>query len=290
MSGHRPERNLPMSLQPQPKLTLAALKGYRTNIAAWTATNDPAAMIQATLIKRQLGMDSESARVLDKYITVDEETLELKDKAFILSKWDEPVIIQGPTGTGKEMLARGLHGTRVGKFVDVNCAAIPANLVESELFGHEAGAFTGAHTPKAGLMSFAENGTLFLDEVGELPLEAQAKMLRAIQEKVIRKVGGRENLKINCRIVCATHRDLEKFVDEGKFREDLLGRLNVFTLKTKCLKDRLADIPPICKVLNPLFPAEQVNWAEVNLRFNVRSLAAIIKTWEVFGELPNVAQ
>ncbi len=268
------------------KFSLRELSGYRRNISEWKASGDPAAINLALNISRQLGLDSNSAKHLNNYITVDPDTMLVKDKAFILSKHSDPVIIYGPTGTGKEMLARGLHGTLPGPFVDVNCAAIPENLIEAELFGHEAGAFTGAHSPKAGLMAFAENGTLFLDEVGELPLGAQAKILRAVQEKIIRKVGGRDSQKINCRIVCATHRNLEELVIAGKFRDDLLGRLSIFTLKTKPLKDRPCDIIPICTALNPKFPASDVDWEHVRLPFNVRSLVAIIKAWEVFEELP----
>lgn len=156
------------------------------------------------------------------------------------------ILIIGESGTGKELVARMLHdaGALKGKpFVPVNCGAIPENLIESELFGHRRGSFTGAVAEKIGLFEVAHTGTLFLDEVGELPLSMQVKLLRAIQERSFRKVGGTEDVKVDVRIIAATNRDLEAGVKAGTFREDLYYRLNVILLKTPPLRERRGDVP-----------------------------------------------
>lgn len=155
------------------------------------------------------------------------------------------VLVIGESGTGKELVARMIHDTGPLKdkaFVPVNCGAIPVNLIESELFGHKRGSFTGAVTEKDGLFQVAHGGTLFLDEVGELPLALQVKLLRAIQERTIRKVGGTDDVKVDVRIIAATNRDLEAAVRQGTFREDLYYRLNVIQLKTPPLREREGDV------------------------------------------------
>jgi nitrogen regulation protein NR(I) len=160
------------------------------------------------------------------------------------------IMILGETGTGKELVARALwqHGDRQGKaFVAVNCAAIPANLLESELFGHERGAFTGADSRRIGRFEQADGGTLFLDEIGDLSLETQAKLLRVLQERVIARVGGRESIPVDVRVLAATHRDLHVLLAEGKFREDLWYRLNVAVIALPPLRERCEDIPALVR-------------------------------------------
>jgi two-component system response regulator PilR (NtrC family) len=158
------------------------------------------------------------------------------------------VLVTGESGTGKEMVAKAIHynGPLKDKpFITVNCGAIPENLMESEMFGHKKGSFTGAIADKSGLFEVADGGTLFLDEVGELPVSIQVKLLRALQERVIRRVGATEDTRVDVRIIAATNRDLEAMVKTGHFREDLYYRLNVIQLKTPTLRERRDDIPSL---------------------------------------------
>jgi transcriptional regulator with GAF, ATPase, and Fis domain len=165
-----------------------------------------------------------------------------------VSPSDSTVLLLGETGTGKELIARAIHNgspRRNKLMIKVNCAAIPPNLIESELFGHERGSFTGATERRIGKFELAHQGTLFLDEIGEMPLELQVKLLRALQEKEIERVGGRVTIKVDARIIAATNRDLEKFMEEGKFRSDLYYRLNIFPIGLPTLRNRKEDIPAL---------------------------------------------
>ena len=165
---------------------------------------------------------------------------------------DSTVLVLGESGTGKELVARAVHDQSLrkdGSLISVNCAAIPETLIESELFGHEKGAFTGANANRKGLVEAADGGTLFLDEIGELPLEAQARLLRLLQEKEVRRVGAVQSKTVDVRLVAATHRDLKLLAKEGRFREDLYYRLHVVELKLPPLRERGSDVEKLAKEL-----------------------------------------
>ncbi|MEQ1439633.1 sigma-54 dependent transcriptional regulator [Fontimonas sp. SYSU GA230001] len=175
-----------------------------------------------------------------------ESIRQLRELIERLARSQAPVHITGESGTGKELVARLIHSSgprAAGPFVAVNCGAIPAELMESEFFGHLKGSFTGAHRDKAGLFQAAEGGTLFLDEVADLPLHMQVKLLRALQERRVRPVGAEAEVPVNVRIISATHRNLRELAGSGQFRQDLLYRLDVITVHTPALRERRADIP-----------------------------------------------
>ena len=161
------------------------------------------------------------------------------------------ILIQGATGTGKELVARSIHklSSRKGEMISINCSAIPAELLESELFGYEKGAFTGAEKMRQGRFEMASGGTLFLDEIGDMPLPLQAKLLRAIESRTIQRVGGGKDIPVDLRLVCATHQNIEADIEAGKFRADLFYRINVFPIKIPELAERTVDIPLIVKAL-----------------------------------------
>jgi two-component system NtrC family response regulator len=180
------------------------------------------------------GMLGTSARMQEVFATVRK-----------VSSTDVPVLITGESGTGKELVAQAIHRQsqyRNGPFVVINCGAIPENLLESELFGHEKGAYTGAHMQRKGRFELADGGTLFLDEIGELSLPLQVKMLRFLQEQIIERVGGRDQIRVDVRIVAATNKDLKQAMQEGKFREDLFFRLSVVSIYLPALKERDDDV------------------------------------------------
>jgi DNA-binding NtrC family response regulator len=175
-----------------------------------------------------------------------EGIIQIKEMIEKVGPSEARVLVTGENGTGKELVARSLHDNSARKdeaFIEVNCAAIPAELIESELFGHEKGAFTSAVKTKKGKFELAKSGTLFLDEIGDMSASAQAKVLRALQENVIQRVGGEKNINVNPRIIAATNKNLRKEIEEGNFREDLYHRLSVILIHVPTLNDRAEDIP-----------------------------------------------
>ena len=185
------------------------------------------------------------------------------------------VLILGESGTGKEVVARNIHNLSVrvkGPFVPINCGAIPAELLESELFGHEKGAFTGAFSARKGRFELAEGGTLFLDEIGDMPQPMQVKLLRVLQERTFERVGGSKSLKADVRVIAATHQNLEEMIKSGDFREDLYYRLNVFPIEMPALRDRKTDIPLLLQELVSRFEQEQGK----SVRFTEKAIESLI--------------
>ena len=215
--------------------------------------------------------------------------IEIIDK---VAPTDARVLITGANGSGKELVAKQLHeksNRSKAEFVEVNCAAIPSELIESELFGHEKGSFTSAHKQKSGKFEQASGGTLFLDEIGDMSASAQAKVLRALQENKITRVGGNKEIKIDTRIVAATNKDLRKEINNGNFREDLYHRLNVIPIHVPSLNERIDDIPiltdfflvQICKdqgIAKKEIKADALDaLKEINWTGNIRELKNIIE-------------
>ena len=198
-------------------------------------------------------------RVLGRMITAAPEMVKVARTIERVANTNVSVMLLGASGTGKELLARGLHEAsdrRHGAFVAINCAAIPENLLESELFGHEKGAFTGAVKTTEGKIELANGGTLFLDEVGDIPLPLQVKLLRFLQERVIERIGSRKSIPVDTRIVCATHQDLETMIADGRFREDLFYRLAEIVVKIPSLAERPGDASLLAKAFLARFAAE----------------------------------
>ncbi|MEO1436968.1 MAG: sigma 54-interacting transcriptional regulator, partial [Bacteroidota bacterium] len=184
----------------------------------------------------------------DEIVGTSETLQTVFNKVAQVAYADTTVMVYGETGTGKELIARAVHNLSPRKdraLIKLNCATLPPQLLESELFGHERGAFTGANERRIGKFEFANNGTIFLDEIGELPIELQAKLLRVIQEKEFERLGGNTVIKTNVRIIAATNRNLEKEISKGQFRADLFFRLNVFPIELPPLRDRKEDIPAL---------------------------------------------
>ena len=191
-----------------------------------------------------------------------------------VSNTEVSVLIMGESGTGKEVVARSLHSSSIRSekpFIPINCGAIPIDLLESELFGHEIGAFTGAISSRAGRFELADGGTLFLDEIGDMPLNMQVKLLRVLQEKSFERIGGDKTIKTDVRIIAATHKDLEKMILKEEFRQDLYYRINVFPIEMPPLRDRSEDIPLLIEELITLMEAEKRG----SVRFNSSAISSL---------------
>jgi len=200
---------------------------------------------EVTLLRRGFGLES-------PLVGTSPALAKLKEAIVRVAPVPSPVLIIGESGTGKELVARELHRlgpNPKGPFIALNSAALPHELVESELFGHERGAFTGATATRKGAFEAASGGTLFLDEIGDLPQAAQAKLLRVLEERKVTRIGANKTIEVNARVVAATHRDLEQELAEGRFREDLFYRLNVHVLRVPPLRDRLSDVPALLEHL-----------------------------------------
>ena len=218
------------------------------------------------------------------------ETKSMKNLIAMVSQTDSTALILGATGTGKDIVAQAIHrcSKKKGAFITVNCAAIPSELLESELFGHEKGAFTGADKQRKGRFEQSSGGSLFLDEIGDMPLPLQAKLLRAIESRSIQRVGGAEDIKIDLRLICATHRDLEKKVESGEFRAALFFRINVLPINVPSLSERRTDIPSLQEKLlaslnledavRPIFTPDAITaLTKHNWPGNVRELKNVIE-------------
>jgi hydrogenase-4 transcriptional activator len=244
---------------------------------------------------RRLGRDS----IVDTVVGAEGGLRHVMNEIALLANSDAPVIVFGETGSGKEVVARTIHARSAraaGPFLRVNCGAIPAELVDSELFGHDKGSFTGAVSDRKGWFERADGGTLFLDEIGELPLAAQVRLLRILQDGTFERVGGERPLKVDVRVIAATHRDLSAMVAQAFFRQDLWYRISVFPMRLPPLRERCDDIPALaghfalraCKKLGalPVAPsAEEIRLlAAYSWPGNVRELAAVIERALILGE------
>jgi two-component system response regulator PilR (NtrC family) len=204
----------------------------------------------ATAIKLSSPLDSDTGIFGPRLLGASQAMHDLREMIIRVARSQAPVHISGESGTGKELVAKLIHESgprRDGPFVPVNCGAIPTDLMESELFGHKRGSFTGAVSDKKGLIQSAEGGTLFLDEIADLPLHMQVKLLRVIQEKAVRPVGEQLEVGVDVRVLSATHRNLSNLVAEGKFREDLFYRVNVIELRVPSLRERREDVPELAE-------------------------------------------
>ncbi|SIN87293.1 two-component system, NtrC family, response regulator [Parasphingorhabdus marina DSM 22363] len=270
-----------LSLKPDTKIIVASGHGEKDSAlraianGAWDFYQKPVEIDELGLIVRRAfhvrkleleniqlsSQQGDSNRVLGQIITGAPEMLKVAQMVERVANTNASVMLLGASGTGKELLARGLHDAserRDGAFVAINCAAIPENLLEAELFGHEKGAFTGAIKTTEGKIEQASNGTLFLDEVGDIPLPLQVKLLRFIQERVIERIGGRKAIAVDTRIVCATHQNLEEMIADNTFREDLYYRLAEIVIKIPALAERSGDASLLARHFQKKY-SEEIN-------------------------------
>jgi DNA-binding NtrC family response regulator len=239
--------------------------------------------------------DSSSGRAADEFVTTNPRMQALLEFARQVAKSHASILIQGESGTGKELLARYLHShsrRHAGPFIAVNCAALPEGLLESELFGYERGAFTGAVTGKAGKFELAHDGTLLLDEISEMPLALQAKLLRVLQEREVDRLGGKRPLPIDIRVISTTNRELREMIRAGSFREDLFYRINVVPTRIFPLRERLDDIAPLAAAFFSkrgypglsLAPSTLARLEENPWRGNVRELFNVLERAAIMAE------
>jgi two-component system NtrC family response regulator len=250
-------------------------------------------------LQRQLAKTQQGTNLVGQHASMDG----VRKLISMVAPKSSTVLVRGETGCGKELVAQAVHDQSLRKdepFVAINCGALPENLIESELFGHKKGAFTGADSHRQGLFEVASGGTLFLDEVGELPLSMQAKLLRVLESGEIRKVGDNQSSRVDVRVVCATHRDLHAMVAEGTFREDLMFRINAFEINIPPLRERIEDIEPLAKHLlyrfrpdlakmeNLFSPETVVDLTSHSWPGNVRELANVIEHATILCENPPI--
>ena len=239
-------------------------------------------------IRRQVEKESPSNQLIGSHASMQA----VKKLIAKVAPTQSTVMIRGETGCGKELVARSVHEQSLRRdkpFVAINCGALPENLIESELFGHRKGAFTGADSQREGLFEVANGGTIFLDEIGELPLSMQAKLLRVLESCEIRRVGDNQSFKVDVRVVCATHRDLEAMVQEGTFREDLMFRINTFEIHVPSLRERQEDIPTLAEHLYLRFRPEMASRKELFAEETMAELMAHVWPGNV-RELANVIE
>jgi DNA-binding NtrC family response regulator len=255
---------------------------------------DRVELVQETKVLKQKISKGKSSEIIGESKAIEQ----IKEMIERVAPTDARVLITGGNGSGKELVARQLHeksNRNKGPFIEVNCAAIPGELIESELFGHEKGAFTSAVKQRIGKFESAEGGTLFLDEIGDMSMAAQAKVLRALQENKITRVGGEKDIKVNVRILAATNKDLRKEIENNNFREDLYHRLSVILIHVPSLNERKDDIPVLVEHFSKLIGEEQgmtvkpfdkaalKAMQELNWTGNIRELRNVVERLQILG-------
>ncbi len=272
------EKNLewPEDIEPQIKRRVIAQLNNPPAYNPWVDALHRAQRFREALMAASKNNEKRPVHLFRSLVGTSREIQQVRTMMNQVADTDVTVLISGESGTGKEVVARNLHyhsPRRDKPFVPVNCGAIPAELLESELFGHEKGAFTGAINSRAGRFELAEGGTLFLDEIGDMPLHMQVKILRVLQEKTFERVGGNKTYHTDVRIIAATHRNLDEMIESGEFREDLYYRLNVFPIEMPSLKSRAEDIPLLINELVNRLENEQRG----SIRFNSAAILSLCR-------------